>query len=171
VTRSGDDHHHDHDDSEEELIASSALSFIIVLCRSCGRSQAMLILTDVEIRHRGLKVVGFSDVILARSKQDSLEDDFRAHFGSSSLAMAQLWEALQTSPLAAVAGTKKNLDDFLKALYFLKAYPCLRDQRSRFNVCINTASTCTWKWVPKIAALKADKARNLQFECMPLSLN
>lgn len=125
--------------------------------------EDLLIVTDNEIINVGLMLVGYSEVMVERVKDEENKSRFRSHFGSSSIACAQLWEALQVTntEAARVEGSQLELEKYLRyflmALHWLKCYPTETQREALFNLNPKTCREWGWYFVKKIAALKNEK--------------
>ena len=81
---------------------------------------------------------------------------FKAHYGSKPKVYAEMWEALQVTDIAAAKLTDlsdKDFDNFMMALYFMKAYPTEEELSSRFSVHEQTARKWVRFYVNKMSAL------------------
>lgn len=119
----------------------------------------LVILTADEMLRKGLEHVGFD-----RARQQNVSKRtnirrFMAHFGSSPVVYAQVWEDLQTTAIlqARIDATKSDADSFLMAVHFLKCYPTEDELSGRFQICEKTARKWAWYFATKIQALKEQK--------------
>jgi hypothetical protein len=93
------------------------------------------------------------------------EDLFRAHFGSPSGDVAEIWYDLITGavPEANIGGTKDQSEDGFKKFMLAHFYLWTNTKNSwilstRFNIAEhNCRGKPLWKWIGRIAALKARK--------------
>jgi len=74
---------------------------------------------------------------LRKLDRDALIAEFKSYYGSHPVVLAQLWEDLQTTTIAAarIDTSKKrsvNLKTFLRAHQFIKQYPTERQRRIQF---------------------------------------
>jgi hypothetical protein len=90
--------------------------------------------------------------------------EFKAHYGSSPLVVANLWSDLcnttiEGSLLKEEEKLEKGFKKFMMAMYFLWAYPKnMRLMTSRFHVAIRSLQGAElWYWPKKIQALKVSK--------------
>ena len=99
-----------------------------------------------------------------RKSQDSKTETFRKHFGSLPLALANMWHNMTATYISEARVDIKEQDDagfrmFLVAHFFLWTYPKNSGLIvSRFQICDKySRGEHLWKWIWKIAALKALK--------------
>lgn len=124
--------------------------------------MALNILTTDEVLARGLEPVNY-DVIRQESvKQKTRVRQFKTHFGSHPSIYAELWEALQTSDdqnVCVASNSSKDIDMFLKSIFYLKSYPLDDVLASRFGLHEQTCQKWVNFYVQKIAALKDAKIK------------
>jgi hypothetical protein len=91
-------------------------------------------------------------------------DEFKAHYGSSPIVLANQWYDLMTSAIPDLAKTEvdnseKGLRSFFTAHHFMWAYPKnAKILASSFAVCEKRVQgENLWRWVRMIAALKSKK--------------
>ena len=81
------------------------------------------ILTAAEVLSRGLIFVGFSRSEQEVRLHEVLVKEFRAHYGSSPVDLARIWNDVQTTefgePLEAKDKSAKGFKMFMAAMHFL----------------------------------------------------
>jgi len=99
-----------------------------------------------------------------RKSEHSKTETFRKHFGSLPLALADMWHNMTATDISEARVDIKEQDDagfrmFLVAHFFLWTYPKNSGLIvSRFQICDKySRGEHLWKWIRKIAALKALK--------------
>ena len=82
-------------------------------------------LTPQEILVVGLELMGWAPRRVAKSKPLTNTRRFRSHYGCKPRVLAQIFEDLQTTTIAAaqIDSSKISIKDFLAAVHFLKRYP------------------------------------------------
>ena len=118
-------------------------------------TMALLIFTTEEVLLQGLRLIGYKPRQLNRVRRKTLYRRFKAHFGSNPKVYAEIWEALQQTDIADAKLTDPSEDDFnnyMMALYFMKAYPTEEEMSSRFGVHEQTARKWVRFYVNKLAA-------------------
>jgi hypothetical protein len=119
--------------------------------------------TADEMLQMGLGQIGFSDDQQERVKRATNVRRFKAHYGSSPLVLATIWEDLMTTDiLAARIPSKTSPEKLFLGMYFLKEYPTEEHLAGFFSKCEKGARKWVWSFVRKIQALKAQKVRNLR---------
>lgn len=121
----------------------------------------VLQLSPTNVCHLGLVFVGEEN-----TKTDH-ETVFHAHYGSSSIVFATMWQDLQTVTVddEVILTEKENslwgFKRFLVAHFFLWAYPKnARLISSRFKICEKySRGVVLWEWIGKIAILITFKVR------------
>ena len=120
----------------------------------------MMLLMPSEVLEQGLRFVNLDRLI----GKKSAEVWFRKHYGSGSLDLAEMWYDLNNTDIeeAKLDEVEKSMSGFKKfmvAHHFIWTYPKNSYQlASRMGVCECYArGEPLWKWVKKIAALKAKK--------------
>jgi len=116
-------------------------------------------LTPEQMLWKGLELVGFNRC-RTTAHDEALRECFRAHYGSDPIVYAKIWGdilKMQHSEGAALFLKKADVDAFLLAVHFLKAYPTECKQAALFKICERTAWYRAWYYVGKIQALKAVK--------------
>ena len=107
---------------------------------------------------RGLKIAGFDLHRIGKVGDKLNQRRFRSWYGSNPNVCARIWEDLLTTEIAeAHIPLEADFDHFLMSLYFLKVYPTEEHRSGIFKICEKSASSWTWYFVRKIAALKAQK--------------
>jgi len=124
------------------------------------------IYTGNQVLQSGLEMVGFPLERQQRQKRASNIDDFEAHYGVHPVVIAQIWEDLQRTPIAAARlcasppwasngmVTMKNL---LHSFHFLKRYQTESERKGTTGYSKPTLRTWCWFFVKRIQALKAAK--------------
>jgi hypothetical protein len=120
-----------------------------------------MLLSPTDVMKKGLKYCGvhcFKTSAAANTKK------FHKHYGSSPLDLANMWYDLTTTdiPGAQLEQSDKSENGFkmfMVAHHFLWTYPKNASQlASRFGICERySRGEPLWKWIKKIAALKAKK--------------
>ena len=90
------------------------------------------IFTPDEMMAKGLLLLGWTEHQIERVKDVTNLERFRSHFGADPDVLAQIWEDLQTTKIAAanINGhftdrMKKDVKDFFATMHFLKRYESL----------------------------------------------
>ena len=124
--------------------------------------------TADEMLQMGLEQIGLSDDQQERVERATNVRRFKAHYGSSPLVVATIWEDLMTTDIpAARIPLKTSPDKLFLAMYFLKVYPTEEQLAGRFTKCEKGARKWTWSVVRKIQALKAQKVSDFaRVECL-----
>jgi len=137
--------------------------------RSFASTIMVVLLADNLVMARGLELAGFDAQRRNKSCQLSNIKRFATWYGSRPNVVAKMWEALQTTPVAAarIDHRRHDLDDFLMALHFLKAYPVERVLSGIFKICEKSARKWCWFFCSKLAALKGEKVRYRKSCCAP----
>jgi hypothetical protein len=123
----------------------------------------ILIVTEDEIIHVGLTLVGRTAKEIRKAALKGNRRIFAGHYGSSPFTCAQIWEALQVTTIeeARIEGPlkllRKYLDMFLMTLHWLKGYSTEVVRATTFNVSEKTCREWSWYFAEKIAALKEEK--------------
>ena len=122
----------------------------------------MLIL-PADVLRRGLRYLRL-EYACQRKSEHSKTETFRKHFGSLPLALADMWHNMTATDISEARVDIKEQDDagfrmFLVAHFFLWTYPKNSGLIvSRFQICDKySRGEHLWKWIRKIAALKALK--------------
>jgi hypothetical protein len=119
------------------------------------------IYTPNELLVAGLRLLGWTPRQILRVNADTNITRFRAFFNAHPVPLAQLWEDLQTTTIAAAninrAGRRRSLKEFFMALNFLSRYPTEYQREGLWKVSRNTLRKSGWTYVECIGALKADK--------------
>lgn len=132
--------------------------------------MVLIIYTPDEVLAFGLKLYGYDDPRLGRQTRKTNVADFKSHFGTYPSVLAQIWEDLQTTHVAAArinTATPKGmvcLETFLRAMSFLKYYPIERQRKGPEQSCQNTIRKYTWYFLERVQALKAMKVRSCDQE-------
>ena len=125
-------------------------------------------LSDDAVLSLGLKFVGYSKPQQQRVQNETRIERFRKHYGSSPTDIADMWKDLCTNEeipvdcqLREKEKSEKGFKRFLAAHFFLWTYPKNATMGSqRFGKCEKfMKGKDLWKWVGKIAALKAIKIK------------
>ncbi|CAB9525015.1 hypothetical protein SEMRO_1617_G286340.1 [Seminavis robusta] len=117
------------------------------------------VLTPEEMLQHGMKLIGWNERQLRRKSKKRWRKWcilFAADFGAKPHVVCQIWEDLQTTALkeAYLHPNQRNLDQFLYALHFLKAYPTEKQRQNKWHVCDRLLRDSGWFFVERIAALK-----------------
>jgi hypothetical protein len=115
--------------------------------------QIRLFLTD-EMMRMGLQQVGFDLQRQANTNRAANVKRFQAHYGSSPLVCAVIWEDLVASNTLKARVKPKH---YFISLHFLKRYPTQETQAGVFGMNEKTASLWAWYFAKKIQALKSVK--------------
>jgi len=119
--------------------------------------------TADEMLRMGLGQIGLSDDQQNRVKRATNVRRFKAHYGSSPLVLATIWEDLMTTDIpAARIPLKTSPDKLFLGMYFLKIYPTEEHLAGCFSQCEKGARKWAWSFARKIQALKAQKVRILR---------
>jgi hypothetical protein len=117
------------------------------------------ILTPNEMLVKGLELMGWSEKQINRKSKKrwgKLCGFFAADFGAKPHVLCQIWEDLQTTTIEAarLLPEERNLEHFLYAMHFLKAYPTEKQRQNKWNVCDRILRDTGWLFVAKMAALQ-----------------
>ena len=120
-----------------------------------------VIFTPLEMLHRGLAAVGFSEKRRSRCGLLKNLSRFRAHYVGHPRVYAELFERLQTTEVeeaqldCSVLGVEKTVDYFFMAIFLLAQYPTEGIAESTFarEVCDRTFRLHSWTIVRKIRSL------------------
>lgn len=117
-----------------------------------------------EMLARGLQLIGYTRDQQGRMSLAEKHADFKAHFGSGCDVMSDLWFGLCTTTIATASLTQaersaRGFKMFMAAIFFLWTNPKKkRLMKSRFGISLSyLQGEMLWKWVRKVAALKATK--------------
>jgi hypothetical protein len=122
----------------------------------------VVILTPDEMMRKGLELCGFDERRQNKVCRAKNIRRFKAHYGSSPVVYAQIWEDLQTTRIrAARIDGNACVDSFLMAIHFLKVYPTEEVLSGLFKICDRSVRKWVWYYVTKIQALKKEKVRQL----------
>jgi len=123
----------------------------------------MFFQTPVELRDTGLSFLPLSANLWTSARKTRT---FQKHFGASPLDLADQWYDLQHTSITDAQLTEREkslrgMRHFLVAHFFLWSYPKNAEQTATlFNICVEYArGKILWRWVARIAALKAKKIR------------
>jgi len=140
-----------------------------LLSTSASRTSTMArvyIFTGNQVLQLGLEFVGFPLERQQRQKRSSNIDDFEAHYGVHPVIIAQIWEDLQRTLIAAaricasppwVTNGMVSIKNMLHAFHFLKRYQTESERKGTTGYSKPTLRTWCWYFVEKIQALKAAK--------------
>lgn len=127
-------------------------------------ANVLNILTPAMVSARGLEYIGYPLDKQQRMSHNQQGNEFHAHYGSSAHDLSLLWHDLQTTTIAAAWLTPKErafagFKMYMASHYFLWTNPKNASiLASRFGICIRYIRSETfWKWIRKIAAMKAIK--------------
>lgn len=147
-------------DSTTSDTASGRSQTLIRSGRGLRTSIMARLYTADEILRMGLEQIGFSDDKQERVGRPTNVRRFKAHYGSSPLVVATIWEDLLTTDIpAARIPSKTSPDKLFLGMYFLKVYPTEEQLAGRFSKCERGARKWAWLFASKIQALKAQKVR------------
>ena len=126
----------------------------------------MQLITPNEMMQYGIFLVGFSLNAILKMSPQRQEGIFHSHYGSSQLAVANMWYDLTTTkiPESKLNDDEKNhkgAKRFLVALHFLFVYP--RNAQAiatlfKQNI-VYSRGEAIWLWVRRIQGLKAKVIR------------
>ena len=123
-----------------------------------------MLYNSLQICQFGLLLLGIWPYDQARFSQKRKRDVFKAHYGSLPADLADVWSDLVSTNLAEIKLTEKDqrkagLKMFLIANYELWVYPRNATLIStRFDICESySRGNHLWRWIGKIAGLKAEK--------------
>ena len=125
----------------------------------------LLIYTADEVLSFGLTLVGFDEHRQRRQQRKSNVEDFKGHFGTQPVVVAQIWEDLQTTEIAAArintAAPKEmvSLKTFLRSMHFLKRYPAETERKGSSGRRKKTVRKWCWYFLERVQALKKQKVR------------
>jgi len=119
------------------------------------------ILTPHEILVAGLKALKYSKRRINRCKDSTNQGRLRNAHGLNSVALAQLWEDLQTTSIeeARLDPNQRDLLMFFISLNFLKKYRTEKDQDEHWQISDRKTRDNNWHYVKKIAALRSWKIK------------
>ena len=120
-----------------------------------------VVLTPQEILTKGLQLLGYKNRQIRRFKPERATTRFKSHYGAKPIVLAKIWEDLQKTTIeeAQLDPRKKNrsIEDFLRALHFLRAYDTEARRESRWQVSDRKLRDTAWYYIGKLQALKGDK--------------
>jgi hypothetical protein len=112
----------------------------------------------------GLKLIGVSREQQRGQSEFNKHQNFKSHYGSSPLVIADIWYDLQSADvsgarLSVSENTEKGFKAYMMGHYYLWTYPKnSRILSSRFQVCERYCrGKELWHWIYKIQALKRRK--------------
>lgn len=123
----------------------------------------MLILTVDELLRHGLKLLGWTDKLLDRKSKYKHEKQthlFKCDFGACPQVVAQIFEDLQTTTIAAARIHNATMDDVSHLLYtlnFLKAYPTEGQRQNKWHISDRSLRDNSWDLLLRLQALKPTK--------------
>jgi len=116
------------------------------------------VLTADEVRRIGLNLCGFDDERQDRVCDKKNRERFHAHYGTSPLVVAVIWEDLLTTDLEAASVDPEEdgtcIDHLFWALCFLKCYPVENVAEGSMKVCDKTFCKWVWFYIRKLCALR-----------------
>jgi hypothetical protein len=125
-----------------------------------------MLLSPSDVLFMGLKYIGVRPFQQEGLSEFTKQTYFGAHFGSSSLCLADMWYDMQAADvpgarLSVAENSEKGFKGLLMAHFFLWTYPKnAMLLMSRFGVCERYCrGEPLWHWVKKIQALKERKIR------------
>ena len=112
--------------------------------------------TEEEVLKKGLELAGYSRRQMNNCYATNLRR-FMSFYGSWPIAIAKLFEDLQTTPLAEarIDEQRIDMDLFLLSMYFLKSYGTEEKESALMKMTEKTCRKHHWYYVEKIQALKA----------------
>lgn len=123
--------------------------------------MSTMLLSPSDVMKKGLRYCGIRGT---RSSAAAQTKQFHSHYGSSPLDLADMWYDLTTTDIPEAQledkdKSEKGFKMFMVAHHFLWTYPKNSSLlASRFGICERYArGEPVWKWIKKIAALKAKK--------------
>jgi hypothetical protein len=131
---------------------------------SSSDGDDLQIFTPDEMMVKGLLLLGWTEHQIGRVQDVTNLERFRSHFGADPDVLAQIWEDLQTTEIAAANinrhftdRMKKDVKDFFATMHFLKRYETENERERTWRSSKNTIRRNGWFYVDHIRALKADK--------------
>ncbi|CAB9527827.1 unknown protein [Seminavis robusta] len=120
------------------------------------------IVTPEEMLEHGMKLIGWKEKQLKRKSKKRWRKWcylFAADFRAKPHVVCQMWEDLQSTELteAYLQPLERNLDQFLYALHFLKAYPTEKQRQNKWHISDRVLRDTGWFYLTKLAAMKAIK--------------
>ena len=122
------------------------------------------LLSPVEVMKMGLVYVGIGQEQQAKMSVQDNVDDFKAHFGSTPLVIADIWHDLchttiEEAQLEEREKSEKGFKRYMIGHFFLWAHPKnIKLMKSRFDICERyLQGKELWYWPKKIRALKKKK--------------
>jgi len=120
-----------------------------------------IVYTPTQILERGLSLAGMSEARQRRQKRSSSINDFKAIYGIHPVVVADVWVDLQTTTIASakIDTTKRwvHLKNFLRTLYFVRAYPTETQMKVQFGNTEKTIRRFVWYFLHRVQELKALK--------------
>jgi hypothetical protein len=120
-----------------------------------------MLLSPADVMKMGLRYLQLEFRRLSEERQN---EEFHKHYGSSPMDLANMWYDLTVTDIVEARVSQKEQCDtgvrmFLVAHFFLWTYPKNSNLlASRFRICERYArGEPLWKWIRRIAALKAKK--------------
>lgn len=131
---------------------------------SADADPHLISFTPTELLNRGLKLLGWNDKQIKRKSKKrwaKWTTRFAADFGAKPHVLCQIWEDLQQTTIneAYLSPDERNIDHFLYAMNFLKAYPTEKQRENKWHVSDRILRDSGWSTIAKIAALQEDKIK------------
>jgi len=140
-----------------------------IVCAIAGTSSNVnnvLVHTAKQVATRGILLAsnwGWTRARLEKQDPKSLNNLFKAQCGAHPVIVAQLWEDLQTTQIAAaginVEKRNVNLKNFLRTFQFLRICPTEEQRRGWWANSRNTIRKWCKCFLSKILAMKVEKVR------------
>lgn len=127
------------------------------------------IYTSKQVLRIGLKVLGVDDHRQQRQSQKSNLEDFKCHYGTDPVVVAQIWEDLQTATeneIRVRASAMDNMNsgcnfkNFLRSIHFLMRYGTEGERKVVTGNSKKTVRKWTWYFLERIQALRRSKVSN-----------
>jgi hypothetical protein len=111
-----------------------------------------------ELLRYGLLLVNFDEQQLQVAHSTNIER-FIAHFGSTPVVLAKIWNDLESVAVSRVHQHKNTVRSFLMSMHFLKCYQTSRQLEPIYKLSEKTIRAHVWFFVERVQALKDRKVR------------
>jgi hypothetical protein len=121
-------------------------------------TSPVLIYTADQTLRIGLKMHGYNNLRIRKQPRKINIEDFKAHFGTEPMVLAQVWEDIQTTIEEPVVASKSSsgatFTRFLQSINFLMRYPTEKERKGPSR---NTIRNWTWFFLQKVGSLRSEK--------------